>query len=331
MKNNHPVLSVIVPVYNAGQYLEQCIESILSQSFRLFELILVDDGSADNSGAICDEYRKKDNRIVVVHQSNKGVSIARNTALDLVRGEWIAFADADDYYLPGAFQHLYNVAISYNVDVVLGGFKIIVDNKEYQGSSYKECVCSNVLCDLSHPALWGYLFKTSIIQNSHIRFVPGLAYSEDRVFLFNMASRFHNIAYSSDLVYAYRRISTSACSSTNGLRNAQHQFMAANAMNDILKQYEKGTAEYEKVINEQNHIISLGIYAYVRLSFSWKTYKEYKGYYQMFFDNHNHLFFMTMKALLTYYRRKLVTFKKSPLGGGKALIDLSGIIGKKSI
>lgn len=331
MKDNHPVLSVIVPIYNAGQYLEQCLESILSQSFRLFELILVDDGSTDNSGVICDEYRKKDNRIVVVHQSNKGVSIARNTALDLACGEWIAFADADDYYLPDALKCLYEKTRANTVDAVLAGYNVIVNGDIRHRISYKESVSKSMFCGVFHPALWCYLFRASIIQSNHIRFIPGLAYSEDRVFLFDIALHCRSIAYSSTCVYAYRRINTSACGSTNGLRKALHQFMAANAMNKILNQLQCGTAGHDRVLRDQKQTIMLGIYSYAVHSFSWKTYKEYKGYYKRYFPNRRNLFFMTVKALLTHYRRKLVTFKKSPLGGEKALIDLSGIFCKKSI
>ena len=92
-----PVISVIGPVYNVEPYLAQCINSILSQSFEDFEVLLVDDGSKDKSGAICDEYARKDSGVRVFHKENGGVSSARNLGLDNVRGEWIAFVDSDDW------------------------------------------------------------------------------------------------------------------------------------------------------------------------------------------------------------------------------------------
>ena len=98
-----PKISVIVPVYKVEPYLHECVDSILAQTFTDFELILVDDGSSDNCGKICDEYAAKDSRIRVIHQENRGVSAARNAALDAAKGEFIAFIDSDDvvnvYYL----------------------------------------------------------------------------------------------------------------------------------------------------------------------------------------------------------------------------------------
>lgn len=96
MEKITPVLSIIVPVYNVEQYLPRCIDSILTQTFQDFELILVDDGSPDRCGEICDEYAKKDSRIIVIHQANKGVSTARNRGLDIAKGDYISFIDSDD-------------------------------------------------------------------------------------------------------------------------------------------------------------------------------------------------------------------------------------------
>ena len=93
-----PKVSIIVPVYNTEKYLSQCVESILSQTFIDFELLLIDDGSKDDSGKICDEYAAKDNRIRVFHIANSGVSTARNMGLDNAKGKYIAFLDADDYW-----------------------------------------------------------------------------------------------------------------------------------------------------------------------------------------------------------------------------------------
>ena len=98
--NITPKISVIVPVYNAEKYLHRCIDSILSQTFTDFELLLIDDGSKDGSGAICDEYAAKDNRVRVFHKENGGVSSARNLGLDNACGEWVTFVDADDYVRP---------------------------------------------------------------------------------------------------------------------------------------------------------------------------------------------------------------------------------------
>ena len=99
-----PKISVIVPVYKAEKYLHRCVDSILAQTFTDFELLLINDGSPDNSGVICDEYAQKDNRIRVFHKENGGVSSARNIGLDNAKGEWITFIDSDDYIEQGYFE-----------------------------------------------------------------------------------------------------------------------------------------------------------------------------------------------------------------------------------
>lgn len=119
MENNphRPVISVIVPVYKVEPYLRQCIDSILAQTYTNFELILVDDGSPDNCGAICDEYAARDSRIVVIHQENQGVSVARNAALDIMRGEYVAFIDSDDYIAPKYLETLLDAIETYQADI----------------------------------------------------------------------------------------------------------------------------------------------------------------------------------------------------------------------
>ena len=107
---NNPLISIIVPCYNVEKYLPKCVESIINQTYRNLEIILVDDGSPDNCGQMCDEYARKDSRVVVIHQKNGGICNARNTALKLAKGEYIGFCDHDNEFLPGAFETVYNIA-----------------------------------------------------------------------------------------------------------------------------------------------------------------------------------------------------------------------------
>ena len=120
-------ISIVIPVYNTAQYLPRCIESVLNQSFRDFELLLVDDGSTDGSGDICDRYENKDNRIRVFHKKNGGVSSARNLGIVNAFGEWLLFVDSDDEILPNALQTLVD-CISDDVDSVLGGIVEVNEN-----------------------------------------------------------------------------------------------------------------------------------------------------------------------------------------------------------
>ena len=114
-----PKISVIIPVYNSKKYLSQCVDSVLNQSFKNFELILIDDESSDGSDLECDEYLKKDNRVVVVHQKNSGVSSARNAGLDIARGKYIAFIDSDDYIANDYLEVLYNALEKTNSDLAV--------------------------------------------------------------------------------------------------------------------------------------------------------------------------------------------------------------------
>lgn len=118
MTNQSPKISVIVPVYNVQKYLSRCIDSILAQTFTDFELLLINDGSKDNSGKMCDEYAKKDTRIHVFHKENGGVSSARNLGLENVQGEWITFIDSDDYL---NINFLSNLIKYDNFDHIVGG------------------------------------------------------------------------------------------------------------------------------------------------------------------------------------------------------------------
>ena len=121
-----PEISVIVPVYKVEQFLHRCVDSILSQSFADFELILVDDGSPDNCGAICEDYKAKDSRIHVIHRENGGLSAARNTGIDYVMAhsdsEWIAFVDSDDWVHPDYLRVLYDTAVQTRSDISACGF-----------------------------------------------------------------------------------------------------------------------------------------------------------------------------------------------------------------
>ncbi|MFU2362288.1 MAG: glycosyltransferase family 2 protein [Clostridiales bacterium] len=174
-------VSVIMPVYNSGEYLQTAVDSILSQSLKDIELILVDDGSTDGSSEKCDEYAKKDKRVVVIHQKNGGICNARNAALKVARGEYIGFSDHDDEYVPGYLEHAYNDAILNNADLVkvgkreyiIQGGKVLrtkqsnlpsrVYHQEDIKNEYFELVDSDEL-----DCLWDALFRRSIIFNNGV-------------------------------------------------------------------------------------------------------------------------------------------------------------------
>lgn len=187
MEKIKPILSVIVPVYNVEPYLSRCVDSILSQSFTNLELILVDDGSTDRSGNICDEYEKKDDRVIVCHQPNRGVAAARNRGLDLVRGEYITFVDSDDQ-IGTSTTYEENMAIfkkDARIDVVQYPiYAISVDNrvnKSIPTSQYVEGERNLFLSWYQGNPIRGYvwdkIFKKNIFDT--IRFPKGMQLAED--------------------------------------------------------------------------------------------------------------------------------------------------------
>lgn len=188
---NNPKISVIIPVYNAEKWLSRCLNSLLKQSFKDFELILVNDGSTDGSGIICDSYSKADNRVRVIHKSNGGVSSARNLAIDSAKGEYITFCDADDEVLPGWLNDF--IEGIGDDDLCIQGF-ITVDlnggNPKPRIPRFYHCNdVSEFLEYIMDAALLGYvytkLFKRSIIQKHNLRFDEGIKFREDDLFVVN--------------------------------------------------------------------------------------------------------------------------------------------------
>jgi glycosyltransferase involved in cell wall biosynthesis len=136
-----PKISIIVPVYKVERFLSKCIDSIIAQTFTDFELILVNDGSPDNSGAICDEYSRRDNRIKVIHKENGGLSSARNAGLKVARGNYIGFVDSDDYIHKKMYELLYSAAAIHSSDIILCDFlKVKIDYLENQKNIDLECL-----------------------------------------------------------------------------------------------------------------------------------------------------------------------------------------------
>lgn len=201
-------ISVIVPVYNAEKYLCRCVDSILSQQFASFELILIDDGSTDASVTICDEYATVDSRVRIFHKSNGGVSSARNLGLDHARGEWITFVDADDWveknYLLNLIRYSENTDMVFNY-ATIEEFGVIY--KEVYPEQFVDCSQYDVLLrsnDLIwHSSPWSKLFRLSIIRRNNLYFPEGMHIGEDAFFLFSYISNCSNIKVVCSCDYHY--------------------------------------------------------------------------------------------------------------------------------
>lgn len=213
-----PCISVIVPVYNTEKYLKDCINSILTQTFNDLELILIDDGSTDNSGVICDEYAKLDARVRVFHQENRGVSTARNVGIDNALGEYITFVDADDYIVNNALEILYNDIVNNKADIsYAGGVKVYESATEalekaqfkiWQGdSALRESLMGNYHTNSACRKLYNKEFIGTI------RFEDGRKIHEDGFFLFCCFLKKPTVFIRNVCVYRYRNNPESASKS----------------------------------------------------------------------------------------------------------------------
>ena len=191
-----PKLSVIVPIYNTEKYLRDCINSILAQTFADFELILVDDGSTDGSGAICDEYCQLDGRIIVIHQNNGGVTAARKQGAEIAAGEYISFIDSDDWIEPNMYQDMLANADTYNADMVL--CDMIAEKQDnanvihcsnlnglFTSEQLNRQIFSNMLFDFSRNApalslnLCNKLIRSALVKPVFAEFPNDVTYGED--------------------------------------------------------------------------------------------------------------------------------------------------------
>lgn len=212
---NTPKVSVIVPVYNAEKYLHRCVDSILSQTFKEFEILLIDDGSKDKSGKICDEYAHKDCRVKVFHKENGGVSSARNFGLDKANGEYISFIDSDDWVVSSYLAELLFLC-NENVDLVECGYVYYGKEKLSFETEFNMMDSESYLIKLFQNRrfyegfLWVKLFKASLIDT--LRFEPKLAYNEDRVFITQYMLKCRRVAATQKCLYNYDNTHANAMS-----------------------------------------------------------------------------------------------------------------------
>lgn len=211
-------ICVIIPVYNAEKYIAFCIESICHQSFKDFELILIDDGSTDGSSLICDKFAKIDDRIKVIHQNNRGLSRTRNLGIDKSISEYIAFADADDYYENNFLEECISRIEKDNSDFVFTATikEYYREDKLYKSEYYpnwndKTCTVNqmpnSIWIDFSFINMltaWGKIYKSKIIKENNIRFLEDVTPHEDSCFNFDYLSVINKVSIVSSYFYHYR-------------------------------------------------------------------------------------------------------------------------------
>ncbi|MGI5895436.1 MAG: glycosyltransferase family 2 protein [Oscillospiraceae bacterium] len=223
-----PKVSIIVPVYNVEPYLRQCMDSLVNQTLKDIEIIAVDDGSPDNCGAILDEYAAKDSRIKLIHKKNEGLCAARNDALKLVTGEWIAFVDSDDWCELNAYEVAYKNAVEKEVDILIynhyenaeDGQKEVIAFPEEFVSDDPDLIYGMVLSSLSryHTPIsqrfsqgfpWDKLFKASLLLDNGLVFATNVKANEDVIYDLHAFHFAKKIAYIKPSLYHYRMNPTS--------------------------------------------------------------------------------------------------------------------------
>ena len=189
-----PMVSIIVPIYNAEQYLRRCVDSILNQEYTDYELLLVNDGSTDASGDICEEYGDRDPRVIVIQKENTGVSDSRNRALDRARGKYLQFLDSDDWITPDATRLFVRAAEEYGCDMVISDFYRVVGERlspkgdiEEEGVLTREEFAAHMMenpADFYYGVLWNKLYRRDIVEEHKLRMDTDISWCED--FMFNL-------------------------------------------------------------------------------------------------------------------------------------------------
>ncbi|MBR1533163.1 MAG: glycosyltransferase [Ruminococcus sp.] len=233
-----PAISVIVPIYNGEQFIHKCIDSVLSQTFSDLELIIVDDGSTDHCPQICDEYSEKDSRVIVIHGTNKGVSIARNIGLAVASGEYVAFCDGDDYFKENLLERTYNTAVKQHADVV--AFNAIrLSNAERRKTANDqtynltkngvfEYLCKVATWETGGWQVWRSIFKRKIIDDNNIRFCDKCCdFAEDLGFTLEFSLFSSRIAFIDDYLYFYNDIRESS------MMNKSKHVYKVNEVNEL--------------------------------------------------------------------------------------------------
>lgn len=221
-------ISVIVPVYNVEKYLKRCIDSILNQTYKNLEIILIDDGSTDNSLEICEIYKKKDERIILIHKKNSGLGLTRNVGMENSTGKYIMFVDSDDYLDTNMIENLYNDLIKNKADTCIGGFKRVFDKStdvyenKYAGRIFEGHDTTNIVLakmlgknsqidDHIEMSAWKTLFSKNIIEENNIKFPSEREFiSEDIIFNTEYFPNAQRVYMSSNIGYNY-------CDNSNSL------------------------------------------------------------------------------------------------------------------
>lgn len=232
-----PLVTVAVAIYNVQNYISQCIDSIINQTYQNIEILLVDDGTPDSSGEIADDYALKDKRIVVVHQKNKGLGGARNTAIDMAKGDYITFVDADDYLAPDFVDYMMGLIKSKNAEIAFSRNCFTTsDLKQVKDENVTEYSSAEAVAEFFLPYVqlgaWNKIYDMKFINSHSLRFVPELTTGEGLQFITHAASLANLIVAGSRKVYIYRLNNAGSATSA---ANVERQGIGSLVTMDYIK------------------------------------------------------------------------------------------------
>lgn len=211
VNNEFPLVSIVVPVYNVGKYLRQCLDSLVMQTLRNIEIIIVNDGSTDDSASICREYAEKDDRIVLINKENGGLSSARQAGLSASRGKYFCTCDADDWVEHDMYELLYGRAVETDADIVMCDYwnnysdgKQIATVYGYSPGS-RDDLLGDVLNGRMYPSIWAKMFRTDLLVKNGISWEPGINLGEDFFLMLKVFQHKVKVEYVPNRLYHYRR------------------------------------------------------------------------------------------------------------------------------
>lgn len=260
----NPQISIIIPVYNSKKYLKQCLDSIISQDFEAYEILLINDGSTDGSGEICEAYAGKDKRIRVFHQPNTGVSNARNKGIEAAQGKWLTFVDSDDYikedYFSALEQKIEADWLFLNIDREKDGQ--LQTHLRFENHSYTRAEFIAAFSLYPHfPGPYAKFFRTSLIKTHKLKFNPDLKFAEDALFNLKYFKFCGKITTTNASTYIYR--DTEA-----GLSKLNYEFKNDTILFEEIKNELEPYRTYKKFYNES---IKFPLSRYLRVTYLNKT------------------------------------------------------------
>ena len=276
MSVERPLISIIVPIYNVEQYFDKCIQSIIGQTYKNIEIILLDDGSTDSSGMMCDEYAAKDSRIVVVHKKNEGVSQTRNRGIKLSHGDYIMFVDGDDWVDLDICDQLINAITTRSVGLAMCTYvreyptnsipKLLHSNDMiFSGVEFRRKLCGPVGDELAKPenadsynSVWGKLYPASVLKEHTFVNLQEIGVAEDLLYNFRIMADIQSVAYINNPLYHYRKDITTSITSTYKPKLGEQWERLYFKMSELIE-LEKMSDDFNTALSNRIAINTLGL------------------------------------------------------------------------